>query len=105
MVSFVLNAVADSGDAAGAIAEGIIMLINGSQRVDMSGAAMRMAMMGGLIATLIVAVPPMIMQMFNASSGYASNLMGSMGIIRPMGGESWCCGGRAGRRSKLLATI
>ncbi len=86
MVSFVLNAVADSGDAAGAIAEGIIMLINGSQRVDMSGAAMRMAMMGGLFATLIVAVPPMIMQMFNASIGYASNLMGSMGIIRPMGG-------------------
>ena len=98
MVSFVLNAVADGGETAGAIAEGIILLINGSQRVDMSGASMRMAMMGGLFATLIVAVPPMIMQMFNASIGYASNLMGSMGIIRPMGGMNHgaAAGGQAG---------
>jgi len=99
MVSFVLNAVADSGEVAGAVAEGIILLINGSQRVDMSGAAMRMAMMGGLFATLIVAVPPMIMQMFNASIGYASNLMGSMGIIRPMGGMNPGMAGMGGQAS------
>lgn len=95
MVSFVLNALADGGST---LAEAAIVLINGSQRVDMSGAAMRMAMMGGLFATLIVAVPPMIMQMFNASIGYASNLMGSMGIIRPMGGMNHgaAAGGQAG---------
>jgi hypothetical protein len=59
-------------------------LTGGGDRVEMSGAAMRLAMMGGLFATLIVAVPPLIMQLFNASIGYASNLMGSMGLARPM---------------------
>ncbi|WP_066259951.1 type IV secretion system protein [Hydrogenophaga flava] len=95
MVSFVLNAVADAGDALdatpvqiglGVVAEVLIgLLTNGGDRVDMSGATMRLGMMGALFATLIVAVPPLIMQMFNASLGYASNVMGSMGIIRPMG--------------------
>lgn len=95
MVSFVLNSIADAGDALNAsglqVALGIIAkafiagLTGGGDRVEMSGAAMRLAMMGGLFATLIVAVPPMIMQMFNASIGFASNVMGSMGV-RPMGG-------------------
>lgn len=95
MVSFVLNSVADAGDALdatpvqiglGVVAEVLIgLLTNGGDRVDMSGATMRLGMMGALFATLIVAVPPLIMQMFNASLGYASNVMGSMGIIRPMG--------------------
>lgn len=105
MVSYVLNSVADAGDALnatplqiglGAVAEVLIgLLTSGGDRVDMSGATMRMAMMGGLFATLIVAVPPMIMQMFNASIGYASNLMGSMGLIRPTA-QSGGSGGGAG---------
>ena len=105
MVSYVLNSVADAGDALnatplqiglGAVAEVLIgLLTSGGDRVDMSGATMRMAMMGGLFATLIVAVPPMIMQMFNASIGYASNLMGSMGLIRPTAQSGGGGGGAA----------
>ncbi|PKO32510.1 MAG: hypothetical protein CVU36_02415 [Betaproteobacteria bacterium HGW-Betaproteobacteria-9] len=112
MVSYVLNSIADAGGALnatafqiglGAIAELLISLLTGGgNRVDMSGAAMRMAMMGGLFATLIVAVPPMIMQMFNASIGYASNVMGSMGIIRPMGQP---LGGGAGQSVSSPALI
>jgi len=114
MVSYVLNSIADAGEALnatvfqtglGVIAEGLIILLTGGgNRVDMSGAAMRMAMMGGLFATLIVAVPPMIMQMFNASIGYASNVMGSMGIIRPMG-QPLGGGGGQGTASSPLSGV
>lgn len=103
MVSFVLNAVADAGEATnatavqiglGVIATALIsILTGGGDRVEMSGAAMRLAMMGGLFATLIVAVPPLIMQLFNASIGYASNLMGSMGLFRPMQAPGMAGGG------------
>ncbi|MBL8387483.1 MAG: type IV secretion system protein [Hydrogenophaga sp.] len=95
MVSFVLNSVADAGIAdnataiqtgLGVIAEVLIgLLTNGGNRVDMGGATMRLAMMGGLFATLIVAVPPVVMQLFNTSLGFAQNVMGSMGV-RPFGG-------------------
>jgi type IV secretion system protein VirB6 len=114
MVSFVLNAVADAGDALdatpiqaglGTVAEVLIStLTGGGDRVDMSGATMRLGMMGALFATLIVAVPPLIMQMFNASLGYASNVMGSMGIIRPMG-QSVGGGGGASPSAGQQATL
>jgi type IV secretion system protein VirB6 len=114
MVSYVLNALADAAEAAGSglgtfILGGLISLLtDGGNRVDMSGAAMRMAMMGGLFSTLIVAVPPLVMQLFSASLGFAQNVMGSMGV-RPlamqgaggmagggMGGGSGAGGGMAG---------
>lgn len=95
MVSYVLNAVADAGIADnatavqtgfGVVAELLIgLLTNGGNRVDMGGATMRLAMMGGLFATLIVAVPPVVMQLFATSLGFAQNVMGSMGV-RPFGG-------------------
>jgi type IV secretion system protein VirB6 len=95
MVSYVLNAVADAGIAdnatavqtgLGVVAELLIgLLTNGGNRVDMGGATMRLAMMGGLFATLIVAVPPVVMQLFATSLGFAQNVMGSMGV-RPFGG-------------------
>jgi hypothetical protein len=91
----VLNAVADAGIAdnatavqtgLGVVAELLIgLLTNGGNRVDMGGATMRLAMMGGLFATLIVAVPPVVMQLFATSLGFAQNVMGSMGV-RPFGG-------------------
>lgn len=103
MVSYVLNSVADAGIAEnatafqtglGVIAEALIgLLTNGGNRVDMGGAGMRLAMMGGLFATLIVAVPPVVMQLFNTSLGFAQNVMGSMGV-RPM--QPSPAGGAAG---------
>ncbi|MFP8778285.1 type IV secretion system protein [Hydrogenophaga sp. RWCD_12] len=106
MVSYVLNSVADAGIAdnatavqtgLGVIAEVLIgLLTNGGNRVDMGGATMRLAMMGGLFATLIVAVPPVIMQLFNTSLGFAQNVMGSIGV-RPLQPAS--AGGGAGAAS------
>jgi type IV secretion system protein VirB6 len=45
---------------------------------DMSGSAMRMAALGGLMSAIVVAVPPMIMQFFNASLSFAGSAMGGM---------------------------
>lgn len=103
MISYVLNALADAaesaGSAAGTFVLGVLigLLTDGGNRVDMSGAAMRMAMMGGLFSTLIVAVPPLVMQLFSASLGFAQNVMGSMGV-RPlaMQGAGGMAGGGAG---------
>lgn len=103
MVSSVLNALADQAEASGSVLgtfalNGLISLLtDGGNRVDMSGAAMRMMMMGGLFSTLIVAVPPLVMQLFNGSLGFAQNVMGSMGI-RPFGmqGAGAAAGATAG---------
>lgn len=98
MVSYVLNALADAAEAAGSgvgsfLLGGLIgLLTDGGNRVDMSGAAMRMAMMGGLFSTLIVAVPPLVMTLFNASLGFAQNVMGSMGV-RPLAMQGAGAGG------------
>lgn len=110
MVSYVLNALADAAEAAGSgvgsfLLGGLIALLtDGGNRVDMSGAAMRMAMMGGLFSTLIVAVPPLVMTLFNASLGFAQNVMGSMGV-RPlaMQGAGGSVGGGAGTGGGALA--
>lgn len=110
MVSYVLNALADAAEAAGSgvgsfLLGGLIgLLTDGGNRVDMSGAAMRMAMMGGLFSTLIVAVPPLVMTLFNASLGFAQNVMGSMGV-RPlaMQGTGGSVGGGAGMGGGALA--
>lgn len=110
MVSYVLNALADAAEAAGSAAGSFVLgaliglLTDGGNRVDMSGAAMRMAMMGGLFSTLIVAVPPLVMTLFNASLGFAQNVMGSMGV-RPlaMQGAGGSVGGGAGTGGGALA--
>lgn len=45
---------------------------------DISGSAMRMATMGTLMSAIIISVPPMIMQFFNAGVGFATGAMGGM---------------------------
>ena len=109
MVSYVLNALADAAEAVGSgvgsfLLGGLIgLLTDGGNRVDMSGAAMRMAMMGGLFSTLIVAVPPLVMTLFNASLGFAQNVMGSMGV-RPLAMQgAGAAGGGAGMGGALGA--
>ncbi len=87
-LSSVLNSAADAGGSLGTIAEVAIRFLTGNltlgtaARVDLGGAATNLAGMGALFALLIVATPPLIMQLFNASMGYASNLTGAMGMPR-----------------------
>ncbi|MCB4366402.1 type IV secretion system protein [Hydrogenophaga taeniospiralis] len=87
-LSSVLNSAADAGGTLGTIAEVAIRFLTGNltlgtaARVDLGGAATNLAGMGALFALLIVATPPLIMQLFNASMGYASNLTGAMGMPR-----------------------
>lgn len=45
---------------------------------DISGSAMRMATLGTLMSAIIISVPPMIMQFFNAGVGFATGAMGGM---------------------------
>lgn len=45
---------------------------------DISGSAMRMATLGTLISAIIISIPPMVMQFFNAGVGFATGAMGGM---------------------------
>lgn len=45
---------------------------------DISGSAMRMATLGTLMSAIIISVPPMVMQFFNAGVGFATGAMGGM---------------------------
>lgn len=57
---------------------------NGSEGIgsfvsfDISGSAMRMATLGTLMSAIIISVPPMVMQFFNAGVGFATGAMGGM---------------------------
>lgn len=50
----------------------------GLTNFDISSSAMRMATMGTLMSAIIISVPPMIMQFFNAGVGFATGAMGGM---------------------------
>ena len=102
-LSSVLNSAADAGGTLGTIAEVAIRFLTGNltlgtaARVDLGGAATNLAGMGALFALLIVATPPLIMQLFNASMGYAANLTGAMGMPRAgLGGGYAGAGAGAG---------
>jgi len=45
---------------------------------DISGSAMRMATLGTLMSAIIISIPPMILQFFNAGVGFATGAMGGM---------------------------
>lgn len=105
-LSSVLNSAADAGGSLGTIAEVAIRFLTGNltlgtaARVDLGGAATNLAGMGALFALLIVATPPLIMQLFNASMGYASNLTGAMGMPRAgLGGGYAGAGASAGQQA------
>lgn len=46
--------------------------------VDISSSAIRMATLGTLMSAIIISVPPMVMQFFNAGVGFATGAMGGM---------------------------
>lgn len=104
-LSSVLNSAADAGGSLGTIAEVAIRFLTGNltlgtaARVDLGGAATNLAGMGALFALLIVATPPLIMQLFNASMGYASNLTGAMGMPRAGLGGYAGAGASAGQQA------
>lgn len=74
--------------------------------VDIGGSAMRMAMMGTLATSLLVMIPPLIMQFFNSGASFAAGAMmgamgggaaagGVMGLSQAMGGQQQQGGGAA----------
>lgn len=101
-LSQLLNHIADGGGASGTAAEigigvltgnavsGTVSALTGGDagRVDLSGTTTNLAAMGAMFSIIIVATPALIMQLFNASLGYASNLMGAMGVPRAGVGQN-----------------
>ncbi len=52
--------------------------LGGVVSFDISGSAMRMATLGTLMSAIIISIPPMILQFFNAGVGFATGAMGGM---------------------------
>ncbi|PKO69657.1 MAG: hypothetical protein CVU22_04220 [Betaproteobacteria bacterium HGW-Betaproteobacteria-16] len=73
----VLNITASYG-----LAVALAIFANGGEAtggtVDISGSGMRLAALGALMSAVVVSVPPMIMQFFNAGVGFAAGAMGGM---------------------------
>ena len=86
-LSSMLNVLADDNTSAamqlGAeIALGVIT--GGGTRADIGSGAMRLGAMGGMFSVLIIAVPPVVMQLFGSAMGYAQSILS--GIYSPMAG-------------------
>lgn len=80
-------------DPLGAV--GTVLGVGEQTRVDLSGTNTNLATMSSLFAVLIVATPALIMQLFNLSTGYASNLMGAIGVPRAGVGQGSQAAGSA----------
>lgn len=61
-----------------AVALAIFLNAGETGNIDISGSSMRLAALGALMSVLVMSVPPMIMQFFNAGVGFAAGAMGGM---------------------------
>ena len=89
VVSQLLNTLADAKDspiASGLATAGLVFITGGAERADIASGATRLGAMGAMFSVLIIAVPPVVMQLFGSAMGYAQSIMS--GIYSPMARSS-----------------
>ncbi|GAA6140857.1 type IV secretion system protein [Hydrogenophaga sp. 5NK40-0174] len=84
VLSSVLNAAASVAGGNSLAEGGLIILTGGASRADVAAGMTRLGAMGALFSVLIIAVPPVVMQLFGSAMGYAQSILS--GIYSPMAG-------------------